>query len=319
MRRALAIDEKSLGPEHPNVAQCLNNLAYLRAERGDWAEAARLHQRAKPIMTAPAVGRKVSTVPISPRRDWPPTPGTCAPRRVPSTVPTPTARTRARKASSWRNGRCRPGAADALAQMSVRFAKGTGRSGQPGAEAPGPDRAPRTARTSACWPPSVRQTPRPRSPSARPWRDSTRSSTAIDARLAAEFPDYADPGNAKPLTIAGVQSLLRPRRGTSPVPGCAQVRQALPEESLVWAVTKEAARLAHHPARHATRFRIALRRCAAGSMRRAGRRLPTGRIRPPSTSSASANSRRAGPAANSCSGLEVSRRGLAAVRPGQGP
>ena len=28
MRRALAIDEKSYGPEHPNVATDLNNLAH---------------------------------------------------------------------------------------------------------------------------------------------------------------------------------------------------------------------------------------------------------------------------------------------------
>ena len=52
MRRALAIDEKSFGPEHPNVARGLNNLAVLRAELGDWAEATQLHRRAKPIMTA---------------------------------------------------------------------------------------------------------------------------------------------------------------------------------------------------------------------------------------------------------------------------
>ena len=29
MRRALAIDEKSFGPDHPNVARDLNNLAVL--------------------------------------------------------------------------------------------------------------------------------------------------------------------------------------------------------------------------------------------------------------------------------------------------
>ena len=33
MRRALAIFEKSFGPEHPDVATVLNNLASLRAER----------------------------------------------------------------------------------------------------------------------------------------------------------------------------------------------------------------------------------------------------------------------------------------------
>ena len=44
MRRALAIDEKSFGPEHPNVASDLNNLAGLlqatnRLSRGRAADA----------------------------------------------------------------------------------------------------------------------------------------------------------------------------------------------------------------------------------------------------------------------------------------
>ena len=46
MRRALAIDEQSYGPDHPNVATDLNNLALLlkatnRLARGRAADAAR--------------------------------------------------------------------------------------------------------------------------------------------------------------------------------------------------------------------------------------------------------------------------------------
>ena len=39
MRRALAIDEKSFGPEHPNVATGLNNLAELLQDTNRLAEA----------------------------------------------------------------------------------------------------------------------------------------------------------------------------------------------------------------------------------------------------------------------------------------
>ena len=36
MRRALAIDEKSFGPDHPNVATALNNLAQLLKPPTGW-------------------------------------------------------------------------------------------------------------------------------------------------------------------------------------------------------------------------------------------------------------------------------------------
>src|SRR5271157_4022238 len=48
-RRALAIDEKALGPEHPAVATNLNNLAALLHTKGDYAGAEPLHRRALAI------------------------------------------------------------------------------------------------------------------------------------------------------------------------------------------------------------------------------------------------------------------------------
>lgn len=47
--RALAIREKVLGPEHPYVAELLNNLAELHREQGDYGRATPLYQRALAI------------------------------------------------------------------------------------------------------------------------------------------------------------------------------------------------------------------------------------------------------------------------------
>ncbi len=48
-RRALAIVEKALGPEHPHVAANLNNLAGLYQAQGHYAEAEPLYQRSLAI------------------------------------------------------------------------------------------------------------------------------------------------------------------------------------------------------------------------------------------------------------------------------
>ena len=45
MRRALTIDEQSFGPEHPNVAIRLNNLAHLLLATNPLAEAVPLMER----------------------------------------------------------------------------------------------------------------------------------------------------------------------------------------------------------------------------------------------------------------------------------
>ena len=45
-RRALAIREKALGPDHPDTATSLNNLALLLKSKGDYAGAEPLCRRA---------------------------------------------------------------------------------------------------------------------------------------------------------------------------------------------------------------------------------------------------------------------------------
>jgi tetratricopeptide (TPR) repeat protein len=46
LQQALTIREKALGPEHPDVAQSLNNLAELYRAQEHYAEAEPLYQRA---------------------------------------------------------------------------------------------------------------------------------------------------------------------------------------------------------------------------------------------------------------------------------
>ena len=48
-KRALAIDEKTLGPDHPSVAKVLGNLAVLYQAQGRYSEAEPLYKRALEI------------------------------------------------------------------------------------------------------------------------------------------------------------------------------------------------------------------------------------------------------------------------------
>ena len=49
IERALAIREKALGPEHPDTASNLNNLASILRRQGDYAAAQPLFERALAI------------------------------------------------------------------------------------------------------------------------------------------------------------------------------------------------------------------------------------------------------------------------------
>ena len=63
-RRSLAIREKQLGPDHPDVATSLNNLADLYRSMGRYAEAEPLYRRSL------AIREKRSSGPTTPT--WPP-------------------------------------------------------------------------------------------------------------------------------------------------------------------------------------------------------------------------------------------------------
>jgi CHAT domain-containing protein/tetratricopeptide (TPR) repeat protein len=240
MRRALAIDEKSFGPEHPNVAIRLNNLAELRAKEGDWTEAAQLYRRAKPIMTsgrspvATADSYDLAKAAVT-ANSWNLRAAARAAYRA--NAGSADARDEGFELAQWA---LQSAAADALAQMSVRQTKGTG----PLAELVR-QRQDLISRRQA----------EDKSLLAAVGTGNTKSTDAlrtamatldveldaIDKRLGGSFPDYASFSNPKPLGIAAIQALLEQNEALIlllDVP-------LLPEEIVVWAVTKTDSRWIH--------------------------------------------------------------------------
>jgi CHAT domain-containing protein len=235
-RRALAIYEKHLGPDHPNVATALNNLAALRAELGDWAEAARLHRLAVPIMTG-ARGKEGSGLDkaVLVQGRWRLRAAARAVYR--DGASSADARAEGFVLAQWA---LQTGAADALAQMGVRFAKGAGplsvlvraRQDLTG-QRQGEDKRLLAAVARA----DAKATDFSRTAIA----GLDGKLAAIDARLAAEFPEYAQLSNPRPLSIALVQSLLGEDEVLVvflDIPGFGN----LSEETLAWVVTKAEAR-----------------------------------------------------------------------------
>ena len=276
IRRALAITEKSFGPEHPNVAYdlfvlaqllqaggrlteaetiyrralaiheksygpglavgiVLNALAELHEERGDWAGATRLYARAKPFMTGASqrrTGDQAGLVKAALTRNA----GNlrAAARALHRANATSAeAREEGFELAQWA---LQTGAADALSQMSVRFAKGGGPLAQIVRERQdlvtlriGEDRRLLAAVGEA----DVKATDVIRTSIA--GLDATLDT--IDRRLAAEFPEYASLANPKPLSISVVQALLKADEALVvflDVPHFGK----LPEETLAWAITK---------------------------------------------------------------------------------
>jgi CHAT domain-containing protein len=259
MRQALAIVAKSFGPEHPDVAIRLNNLAVMSAERGDWADAVGLGRRAKPIL-------------IARRGEDAGDRGGVAKLALASTAWALRAHARALyRASADDTGALgesfelaqwalHTGAADALSQMSVRFAKGAG-----------PLASVVRARQDIL---SRRRGEMGRLDAAAGHADAKVAEDAraalaavdmqldaIDAQLAAEFPEYAELASPKPLTTAAVQVLLQPHEAMVVFLDVPKFEK-LTEESLAWVVTKETARWRSIPlGTEALSERVAALRC----------------------------------------------------------
>ena len=90
-KRALAIKEKALGADHPDVANALDNLARVYDEQGKYADAEALHKRALAI-------RRRRSAPTTPLWPNPQQPGRLYERKA--STPTPRRSTSAR----WRSG-----------------------------------------------------------------------------------------------------------------------------------------------------------------------------------------------------------------------
>jgi hypothetical protein len=236
MRRALSIDEKSFGPEHPNVATDLDNLAQLRAERGDWTETAALGRRAKPILIARKGGesgdRGGLAKAVLASNTWALRAHARAIHRTGADQVA--SREEAFELAQWA---LQTGAADALSQMAVRFAKGAGPLAALVRERQNliARRQGELRRLDAA---AGRADGKAAEEARAELAKIDRSLDGLDARLAAEFPEYAALANAKPQTIAATQALLGGNEALLLFLDVPQFGR-LPEESLAWAITKD--------------------------------------------------------------------------------
>jgi tetratricopeptide (TPR) repeat protein/CHAT domain-containing protein len=237
VRRALAIDEESYGLQHPHVARDLHNLAVLRAQAGDWAEAEQLLSRAAPIWIGRGGGR-TDPEPDELRKGM-------LREHSDSLRFYALALNRAQAADAAKRARgfevaqwaLQSEAAEALAQMSARLAKGNG--------------------------PLVDLVRKRQDLEARRHNDDKRLLAAVgqgqaaataelrasianletelaaaDVELGQKFPDYANLAAPKPLSIAEVQALLSAEEALLLFLDVKQLA-GLPEQTLVWALTRK--------------------------------------------------------------------------------
>jgi CHAT domain-containing protein len=238
MRRALFIGKNTWGPGHPSVALFLSQLAIMRAGSGDWVQAAALQARAKPALIESGSGaasdRADLTKALLKRHSDSLRFHALALHHADAR--STKARAEAFELAQWA---LQTDAAEALSQMSVRFAKG-------GGQLAGLVRERQTliARRQAedkrileaigqADPQSLKAVYASRD-------DTNRRLEGIDAELATKFPEYSSLASPKPLSFTETQALLNPDEALILLvegPGFSQ-RMQLPEETLVWVVTK---------------------------------------------------------------------------------
>ena len=239
MRRALAIDEKGLGPTHPNVAIRLNSLASLLEERGDWAGGVEFHARAKPILIGRADTRAVDRTGLARTALASSTGALRAHARAlhRADADGDASREEAFELAQWA---LQTGAADALTHMSVRFARGAGTLAQivrDRQNLAGHRESEDKRLLVAIGKADAKEAEEIRASIA----NLEAEIDAIDRKLAAEFPEYADLANPNPLTLAIVQDLLRTDETLIVLLDVPRFGR-LPEEMLLWAVTKTQSR-----------------------------------------------------------------------------
>jgi CHAT domain-containing protein/tetratricopeptide (TPR) repeat protein len=246
LQRALAIGEKSYGPDHPGVATFLSNLAALQADKGDWEQAVALYARAKPIV----VGRRDGAATSGGNAEASDHVGLAKVMLKQNTrslrlharalhqadAQSATAREEGFELAQWA---LQTDAAEAVAQMSARFAKGEGALVDLVRQ-----RQNVVARRQSEDKQLLAAVGRADTATAAALRASVAELDhrldGIDTELAGKFPDYADLANAKPLAMADVQALLTADEALVVFLDLKQDHQ-MPGETLVWVLTRQSA------------------------------------------------------------------------------
>jgi CHAT domain-containing protein len=271
MRRALAIDEKGLGPDHPHVEVRLSNLAALLEDQGHWPEAVALFRRGKPIMTGVHDSAEPERGGLRKAVLAQNTGGLRAYARALYRAGASDAASRAEgfEVTQWA---LQSDAADAVSAMSARFAKGGLQLGKLVREQQDLLAAREAAYRSLDAAAGKAD--------AKVAQAARASITDIEARLVEKraalrqaFPDYTELANPKPLSLGDAQALLGEGDALVLFLDLWQYG-AVPEETIVFALTKEAASWTSIGAgSHALRERVAALRCGldTAAWRDAGR------------------------------------------------
>jgi len=244
-QRALAIAGKAFGPDHPDVGTSLNNLAALYFDQSDWARAAQYWRRSTALLILRAqrgtvvgealTGRKKSETARQSRQFRQLVKAT---HRLASNQHDVTGLSRDMfQTAQWALS---SEAAESLAQMAARGAKGDGKLAVLVRERQ--DLLAEWQKRDEVRSAAVAQTPDKRNKEAE--AENVARLAAIDARiaaidknLAANFPDYAALANPAPLSVEEVQAKLDPDEAMIlflDTPGW----EPTPEETFIWAVTK---------------------------------------------------------------------------------
>lgn len=243
-RRALAISEKFLGRQHPTVALELSNLALVRAEQGDWAEAAAIGRQAVPILTrngsaAPGGSSSAEKALLS-ERTWQFRGHARAIYRA-----DPDSASGLEEGFILAQWAMQTSAADALAQMSARFATSGGALGQ--SVRMRQDLVKRRQAEDRALLAAVGRGDAAAADKARAGIAAIEHQLeAIDLELASSAKPYLELVAPAPLTVAGARKLLRDDEVLVVILDLPQYG-AVPEETVVWAVSKDTSRWYHIP------------------------------------------------------------------------
>jgi tetratricopeptide (TPR) repeat protein len=247
--RSLAIYKTALGEDHPNVAMALANLATLSFDREDWAQAASLWQQSTALIEHRAM-------PVSP---FPEQPSTI--RREDGLVRL-SAYFRGLIKASYRSVEASPppdlidsmflkaqwstqsDAAEAMAQMAARGVKGNTKLA--GIIRDRQDlleewQARTIIQLAAFSKPSEKRNADTETANSARLHDIAARIQEIDAKLKAEFIDYAELASPEPVSIEDLQGALNADEALILFLDTEEFTPA-PEETFVWVVTKTDAR-----------------------------------------------------------------------------